>query len=229
MLAAGAARVAGARVSDIFREIDEELRRDNLLKLWARYGRYIVALAVLALVIAGGFVAWRDHQLAERRAQSARYAGALALAREGKTKDAATVFAVIAHEGGGYSILASFEDAALLAKSGDRKGALAAYDRIAADGSAGPAFRDLAVLLSVVQGMPGERGTAANAAIARLAPLTAAGNPWRPTAVELTAAERLKLGDNKAALALLKSLADDLAAPRNLRARAAEMAAALAP
>ena len=47
-------------MSDIFREIDEELRRDNLLKLWSRYGRYVIAVAVLALVIAGAIVAWRD-------------------------------------------------------------------------------------------------------------------------------------------------------------------------
>jgi hypothetical protein len=213
-------------VSDIFREIDEELRRDNLLKLWARYGRYIIALAAVALVIAGGVVAWRDHELSERRAQSARYAGALALDRAGKAGDAATVFAAIAHEGGGYSVLASLEDAALRAKAGDRKGAVAAYDRIAAESGADPAFRDAAVLLSVMQGMP---QADPKATIARLAPLTAPGNPWRPTSIELTAAARLQLGDKKAALDLYKSLADDLAAPRNLRARAAEMAAALAP
>src|SRR5689334_3890718 len=64
---------AGVFVSDIFREIDEELRRDNLLKLWSRYGRHIVVLAVAVLVVAGGIVAWRDHQLSERRAQSMRY------------------------------------------------------------------------------------------------------------------------------------------------------------
>src|ERR1700758_4052900 len=88
----------GAFVSDIFREIDEELRRDNLLKLWARYGRYIIAVAIAALVIAGGIVAWREHQLTERRAQSTRYAGALALARDGKEADAVKVFAAIAQE-----------------------------------------------------------------------------------------------------------------------------------
>ena len=213
-------------MSDIFREIDEELRRDNLLKLWSRYGRYVIAVAALALIVAGGVAAWRAHQLSERRAQSARYAGALALARAGKTADAATVFAAIAREGGGYSVLASFEDAAMLAKSGDHKGAAAVYDRIADAGSVDPAFRNLAVLLSVMQTMPEANP---QATIGRLAPLTAPGNPWRPTAVELTAAAKLKLGDNKAALALYKSLADDLTAPRSARARAAEMAAALAP
>ena len=79
-------------MSDIFREIEEELRRDNLRKLWSHYGRYIIAAAVLVLVVAGAIVAWRDHQLAERRAQSTRYASALGLAREDKEADAIKVF-----------------------------------------------------------------------------------------------------------------------------------------
>ena len=113
-------------MSDIFREIDEELRRDNLLKLWSHYGRYIIAAALVALAIAGGIVAWRDHQLTERRAQSERYAAALTLARDGKDADAVKAFAAIAQESGGYAILASFEDAALLAKSGNHDAAAAA-------------------------------------------------------------------------------------------------------
>ena len=212
-------------MSDIFRDIDVELRRDNLLKLWSRYGRYIIAIAVFALVVAGGFVAWRDHQLSERRAQSTRYAGALTLAREGKEADAVKVFAAIAHEGGGYAILAAFEEAALLAKSGDREAAAAAYDRVAAASEFDPDLRGLAVLLSVMQRMP---EADAQTTIDRLAPLTASGNPWRPSAIELTALARLKLQDKSGALALFKSLADDPATPQSLRARAAEMATALA-
>ena len=212
-------------MSDIFREIDEELRRDNLLKLWSRYGRYIIAVAVFAVVVAGGIVAWRDHQLSERLAQSARYAGALTLARDGKEADAVKVFAAVAREGGGYARLASFEEAALLAKSGDREAAAAAYDRIAAASQFGPDLRGLAVLLSVLQRMP---EADPQAMIDRLAPLAASGNPWRPSALELTALARLKLQDKAGALDLFKSLADDPATPQSLRARAAEMATALA-
>jgi hypothetical protein len=213
-------------VSDIFREIDEELRRDNWLKLWSQYGRYIVALAVAALLVAGSVVAWRDHQLSERRAQSTRFAGALELATSGKPADAEKVLGLIAGEGGGYAVLASFEQAGLLAKSGDHKAAAAAYDRIAARSGIGSAFHDLAVLLSVMQSMP---SADPQATIARLAPLTAAGNPWRPTALELTAVARLQAGDKKGAVELYKSLADDLEASPSSRAHAAEMATALAP
>jgi len=213
-------------VSDIFREIDEELRRDNLLALWSRYRRYIIGAAVVVMVVAGGVAAWRAHQLSERQAQSAQFASASALARDGKNGDAAMVFAAIANEGGGFGLLASFEQAALLAKSGDQKKAAAAYDRIAEDAGVGPAFRGLATLLSVMQGFA---DTDPKATIARLAPLTAAGSAWRPTALELTAAAELKLGQKQAALLTYRGLADDLSAPHGLRARAAEMAAALAP
>jgi hypothetical protein len=214
-----------AFVSDIFREIDEELRRDNLLKLWSRYGRYAIALAVLVLVAAGGVVAWRDHQLSERRAQSIRYASALSLAREGKNADAAKVFAAIAQEGGGYAVLAAFEEAEYLAKSGDSNGAITVYDRIASTSGPDTSFRDLAMLLSAMHGLSGKDP---QSLVDRLAPLTASGNPWRATALELTAAAKLGAGDKSGALGVYKTLADDLTAPQGVRARAAEMVAALA-
>ncbi len=225
MLAGSGAGGWDRLVSDIFREIDEELRRDNLLALWARYGRYVVALVIVALVVAGGIAAWRSHQLAERQAQSARFASALALARAGKTREAVGVLATLAGQQGGYGMLAAFETAGLAAASGDHKQATAAYDRIAADDAVSPRLRELATLLSVMQGFD---QTDPKAAISRLDPLTASGDPWRPTALELIAAAQLQRGDDKAALVIYKGLADDLSAPRNLRARAAEMAAALA-
>jgi len=217
--------VAGAFVSDIFREIDEELRRDNLLKLWKQYGRHVIVAVVLVLAAAGGIAAWRDHLASERRAQSARYNNALGLVREGKDADAAKAFTAIANEGGGYGVLATFDQAELLAKSGDRKGAIEVYDRIAGSSSYDPELRDMAVLMSVMQSLPDGDP---QALIKRLEPLTAAGNPFRATALELTAAARLKSGDKPGALQLYRNLADDLTAPQGLRARAAEMAAALA-
>jgi hypothetical protein len=213
-------------VSDIFREIDEELRRENFLKLWSRYGKYVLIVVVLAVAIAGAIVAWREHQASERRAQSGRYSAALALVREGKNADAAKLFAGLAQEGGGYGLLASFEEAELLAKSGDRKAAIVAYDNLAGSSGIDREFRDLAVLLSVMHGLPDGDP---KIAVERLLRLTENGNPWRASALELTAAAKLKGGDRNSALDTYKTLADDQSAPQRLRARAAEMAAALTP
>jgi hypothetical protein len=216
---------AGIFVSEIFREIDEELRRDNLLKLWKRYGKYVVAVVVLALVVAGGIVAWRNHQQAQRQAQSVRYEAALALLRQGKDAEAAKMFATVGDEGGGYGKLAMFEAADLASKGGDHKAAVAAYDKIAASSDIDPELRDAATLLSVMNGFADSQP---QSVIDRLKPLTESGNPWRPTALELTAAAKLKAGDKPGALDIYKKLADDLTAPEGMRARAAEMAAVLA-
>jgi hypothetical protein len=213
-------------VSEIFREIDEELRRDSLLKLWQRYGRYLIVAIVVVLLIAGGFVAWRNHQLSLRQAQSVRYEAALSLLREGKNAEAATIFASVRDEGGGYAQLALFEAADLAVKAGDTKAAIADYDKLAASASLDPELRDAAMLLSVMNGFADSEP---QAVISRLQPLTESGNAWRPTALELTAAARLKSGDKAGALDIYKKLADDLAAPEGVRTRAAEMAAVLAP
>lgn len=213
-------------MSDIFREIDEELRRDNLLKLWQRYGRYIIVAAVVIFAAAGGFAAWRQHLESERKAVSTRYFGALSAIGAGKAADAEKMFADLAQTGGGYAVLARFEQAGLMAKGGDRAGAIAAYDAIAKSSGVDSEFRDLATLLSAMHGLP---DADPKTVIARIAPLTESGKPWRASALELTAAADLKAGDKPAALKIYKQLADDLSAPEGLRSRAAELAAALAP
>jgi hypothetical protein len=226
MLASRSPRGFEAFVSEIFREIDEELRRDNLMKLWRLYGRYVIAAAVVVLAIALGVVAWRNHQLSERQARSVRYAAAMALMRQGKDADAAKIFDSVAQDGGGYGRLADFEAADLAAKSGDRKAAIAAYDRIAASSDVDQEFRDVATLLSVMNSL-GDADPQAE--IGRLKPLTDTGNPWRATALELTAAAQLQAGNRAAALDIYKQLADDLSAPEGVRGRAAELASALKP
>lgn len=211
-------------MSDIFREIDEELRRDHLLKLLSRYWPYLAAIVGLAVVIAGGVAYWQQHQLSLRQAQSNRYAVAATLAGRGKSVEAAQLFGTVAREGGGYAELAAFEQAALLAQSGHEKEALAIYHRIAAT-NPDPAFRGLAVLLAAMRQMP---KTAPTETIARLKPLTAPGNPWRASALELTALAELEAGDRSGARRIYQGLVTDPAAPPGLRARAAAMATALA-
>jgi hypothetical protein len=211
-------------VSDIFREIEDELRRDNFFKLWQRYGKYVIALAVVAVAATALVVGWREYQSRQRQAEGVRYAAALDLARQGKDKDAADAFAAMAATaGGGRAVLAQLEEAALRAKSGDRDGAVAIYDEIAKSGATEQTYRDLATLLAarlLVDKAPKD-------AAQRLQPLTDAANPWHATALELTAIADLKEGNTTDARATYQRLADDLGAPQGLRARAAEMVAAL--
>jgi hypothetical protein len=213
-------------MSEIFREIDEELRRDNLAKLWARYGHYLVGLVVLIIVATAAFVGWRSYQERQQRAESVRYAAALDLAKKGQLAPAADAFGLLAREGGaGVAALARLQEAAQRAQAGDEQAAAAAYRALAADSSVGASYRDLATLLLGLQDL---KSADPKTAIADVASLTAAQNPWRFSALEVTALANLRAGDRAAARNLYKQLADDLAAPQGLRARAAEMSAALA-
>ena len=213
-------------MSDIFDEVDEELRRDNVAKLWARYGKYVIALAVLVVLATGSVVQWQRYQLHQREDEEARYAAALTLAQQGKDKDAADAFALIAREaGGGHATLARLEAAAIEARSGDVDGAIAAYDAIASDAATDPIYRDVARLVWAQLSL---KGGEPQTIIAKLAPLTAADNPWHPSALELTALAQLKAGNKAEARAIYERLAGDLGSPQSLRTRAGEMISALA-
>jgi hypothetical protein len=213
-------------VADIFQEVDEELRRENYAKLWQRYGKYVIALAVVIVLATAGVWRWKEYRLHLRQEEGARYATALDLARQGKDKDAADAFAEVAKQaGGGHRVLARLQEGALKARAGDTAGAMTAYDGLAGDASADPIYRDVARLLAAQATL---KSGDATSAIERLKPLTAANNPWHPSALELTALAQLKSGNKAEARAIYQRLSDDLAAPQSLRARAAEMITALA-
>jgi hypothetical protein len=213
-------------VADIFKEVEEDLRREKLEKLWQRYGRAVIALAVLVVVGTAGSVAWQRYQQHREAQLAEQYGAAIALAdpTAGDLAKADAALANIADAGGGYGALAALERAAVKAKAGDLDGAGKIYDGLASDSAAPAALRDLARLLKVMRLM--DSGDPA-ALTALLAPLMAPENPWRFSATELTALLALKSGDQKRATELFTQLADDQAAPSSLRARAAEMAAAL--
>lgn len=213
-------------MSDIFQEVEEELRRENFAKLWSRYGKYIIAVAVLIILATVSVTQWRQYQRRQSEAEGARYVAAVELARQGKEKDAADAFGVIADQAsGGHAMLARLQEAALKARAGDVAGAVRGYEALAKNTSVDPIYRDVATLLAAQYEL---KSGDPKAIIAKLAPLTSATNPWHPTALELTALAELKGGDKAAALATYKRIADDLAAPQDLRARAAEMITALA-
>jgi hypothetical protein len=213
-------------VTDIFKEVEEDLRREKLEQLWQRYGRVVIALAVLVVIGTAGSVAWQRYQQ-HREAQLAQQYGAAIALTDPSTGDLAkadAALANIADAGGGYGALASLERAAVKAKAGDLEGATQIYDALAADSGTPAALRDLARLLKVMRLV--DSGDPA-ALTTSLEPLMAPENPWRFSATELAALLALRSGDQKRATELFTQLADDQAAPSSLRARAAEMAAAL--
>ncbi len=208
----------------LIQEVDEDLRHEEMLKVWKRFAPYILGVALLLIMGVAGQQVWKNYQAELRVKESTAFAAAALLGEKGKGKEAEEAFAKLASEAKtGQGVLAKLRQASLQASSGDIQGAVAACESVVANKSAPQVYRDLAVikigLLTIDSAEPG-------ALFGRLAPIAAAG-PWRHSALEMQALLSLRQGDVAKARALYSSIADAADAPRNLRGRAAEMLAAL--
>lgn len=208
-----------------FEEVSEELKQDRYAELWKKYGRYFVALAVVCVLGVAGYQYWQGEQRKASEAASERFASAMALARDGKTKEAIAAFAGVAQDGAkGYAQLGRLQQAAQLLKSGDRAGAMLAFEQLANDGSADPLFRDVAVVHWAYAALDDADPAKMTE---RLKPLTAKENPWRFMALELSALYAERAGRRADAIQILTDLEKDKDAPQGTRSRAKELLAIL--
>jgi hypothetical protein len=212
-------------VADIFHEIDEDVRRERLHRLWERYSIHIIALAVLIVVGVGG---WRGYQWweAKKAAEAgAAYEAAATLSEQGKHAEAQAAFAKIATQApSGYRALAHLRAAGELAIT-DPKQAAKAYEDLAADKSLGQTLQDLA---AVRAGMLLVDTASLDDLRKQLDALTAPGRPFRHTARELLALSAWRSHDATTAKHYLDMITADAETPAGTRARAEVLLALIA-
>ena len=213
-------------MSELFDEVDEEVRRDQLKKLWDQYSIYIIAGAFLIIAGVGG---WRGYQYLE--AQKAAEAGAafdkaVELSEQNKHAEAEAAFNDLAAKAPwGYRMLARMRAAAEVATR-DPQAAAKMYDEIAADRSVGAEQQDLAKVRAA--GLLLEKSTYPNM-LARLEASAAPGATFRHTARELLALSAWRANDAAAARKWLDLIAGDGDTPPSLRSRAEALQAMLPP
>jgi hypothetical protein len=168
-----------AAVSDIFQQVDEEVRREQLRKLWERYGSLVIAACVLVVLATAGWRTYEWYQAKQAAEASAKFEAAVALVNDGKSKEAEEAFGQIAAGStSSYRMLAKFREAAEVARR-DPQAAVAIYDQLAADSSLGRDLQDLAALRAgtiLVDTAPYSE------IVRRLEPLTAPDRTFRHSA-----------------------------------------------
>jgi hypothetical protein len=213
-------------VSELFNEIDEDVRRDQLKKLWERYSIYIVAGALLIIAAVGG---WRGYQYLEGKKAAeagAAFDKAVELSEQNKHAEAEAAFTDLAAKApSGYRLLARLRAAAEAAKH-DPQAAAKLYDDIAADRSVGAPEQALAKIRAA--GLLLETTSYPNM-LQRLEPATAPGATFRHTARELLALSAWRANDATAARQWLDMIANDGETPPSLRSRAEALQALLPP
>ena len=211
-------------IGDTFvREVDENLRRDQLRDFFKAYGNWLIAGVILFLAASGGLIWWRQHQVEHSQAQVEEFAGVFKDIGSGNTAQVPQKLDRLSDDGTkAVRASAIFARAALALQQGDTKTAIASYKSAAADSGLPQPYRDAALIrqtaLEFDQLQPQEL-------IARLQPLAKPGEPWFGSAGEMTALALAKQGKRQEAGQLLSAIAKDTSVPPSVRDRATQLAA----
>lgn len=203
-------------MSDIFREVEEDVRRERFEKLWKAYGNYAIGALVLLFVGIAGWQVWERHDAQERARVSDQF---IAAQRITNPQTAASTFADIARTAPkGYAALARLSAAGAMMASGQQSQAIDLYKQLA-NSDKGPVGS-----VARLRAAWGMADTASRTELAELLkPLDQAGSPWRQNAQEVLAYADYRAMDKKSAQAKYAILAADPGSPDSLRRRAQAM------
>lgn len=213
-------------MSELFDEVDEEVRREQLKKLWDKYSIYFIALMVLIVAAVGG---WRGYQYLEAKKAAeagAAFDKAAELSDQNKHAEAEAAFSELAAKApSGYRTLARLR-AAAEAASRDPKAAAKMYDDIVADRSVDGEWQDLAKIRAA--GLLLDTASYADMQ-QRLEASATPTSTFRHSAREMLALSAWRNNDATAARKWLDVIAEDGETPPGLRSRAEALQALLPP
>lgn len=206
------------RSETFIREVDEELRRDQLKQLWMRFAPVVIGVCILVVAVTGGYrgwLWWQDRQAAQA---GDRFLSAIEQIQNGNTEEGEAALDAIAKDGGtGYAALAQLRLAGEKAAAGDKAGALAAFDALTNEKSVAEPLRDLARIRAALLAL--DTGDLEGAKT-RAQPLNVSGNPWRHAAREVLGTVAYQQGDLQNARVIFSDIQQDAQTPPDLWIRA---------
>jgi hypothetical protein len=207
------------------REIDEELRREQLLRLWEQYGIHLIAVVALLIVGVGGYKFYESRRIAAAEAAGARFtAAAKDSAQDKRTEAQKALDEIVASGAPGYAVLARLRLAAAARDAGKTEQAATDFEAIAKQRGVDPLLADYAQLQAAMLRLDSASFTEMQN---RLNGLTADGNAWRFSARELLALAAQKAGRTEEARTQFQRLLSDRETPPGIGERARMMLAML--
>ena len=207
-------------MSDIFQEIDEDLRQDKVARLWKAYGKYLVSLAVFIILAIAGY-RFIEHINEENREQASElYELASEAGRTGDKKAAIELFSDERfNETIGYAIISKLKKATLAKSNNDPEGMAIVLKEIVRNEEIPSYLRNLARLQLIASD--------SDKYISQLDALIEGDGPWKFLALELKGGMELEVGNLKEARSIFEELTIEADTPNNMRRRASEILKAL--
>ena len=207
------------------REVDDELRRDQLVDFWRRWGRWLIGAIVAGLAIFAGALYWQHHRQTAAGVEGEQLTAAYDAVAANQLIPAGKQLTPLAASGrDGYRAMAQFTQADILLQQKQDAAAAAKFAELANDASLAKPIRDLALIRQTVAEYDKLKPAVV---VERLRPLAMAGSPWLGSAGELLAAAYLAEGRRDLAATLFGQIAQGDEVPPTLRQRAVQMAGVL--
>lgn len=204
-------------MTDIFSEIEEDIRKDRAKRIWDRFGKYVIGGAIVLVLGVGGWRVYEGWADARSAAAGDRFLDAVTLAEESPTAGIDALEAIAADSPGSYGALARFRAASALAQDGNFDESIVRFRELSSDTSLDALVRDVA---SIRLGyLLLDHGSAADVE-GLLLELSDTTHPFSHSAREIRAFAAMKAGNREQALGLFLELVADFNSPESVRSRA---------
>lgn len=130
--------------NDLIHEVEESIKQERMERLWKEYGSYVIAAAILAVLLTALITGWRSWNEKINTSQTTALIEAL-----DQKDQVAALEQVTPGLRPNHRAVSRLTAAGLLARDGKNEEALAQYKEAAADREIQPVFRDLAQLMAV--------------------------------------------------------------------------------
>jgi hypothetical protein len=199
------------------REVNDELRSDQMRAVWRQYGILIAGLAIAIVVGTAGMRGYQYWSNKQASASGDEFLSAMKLASENKTSDALAAFEKLEKDGyGAYPVLARMRTATLTSDK-DPKAAASQFAAIGKDQAVPAAIRDVAKLRAAWLMVDTAPYAEVSADVEELA---VPENAMRHSAREVLGLSAYKNGDFKRAKDWFQAIANDPQTPVNIGHRA---------
>lgn len=203
------------------REVDEELRSDQMKSIWKRFGKYIIGIAVLIVVGTGAFRGYDYWTRSEASRSGDAFLAALNLAREGRQDEALAALRELEKDGyGSYPALARMRAATVLSDTGDNDAAIADFSTIGNDNSIPASVRDIARIRAAY--LLVDSGSYDDVVV-QVEGISGADNPMRHSAREALGLAAWKAGELTQARQWFEQIVGDTGVPSGISQRAQMM------
>jgi hypothetical protein len=207
---------------EVFREVDEDYRRERMIAFWKRYGTAVLSAAILVMLIASGFNYMTTRAERSKEAETAQFEALLSGIQPGNEAESIAALAAYASTAKPVeATLAMLTEAALRQRAGNDTAAAQVYHQIADGDQASPEMKDLAI---VRLGYIAADAATPEPLIPRLQAIAGKDGPWRFSARETIALLTARAGQREAAAKMFSDLAQAPGAPPDMAGRARALA-----